>query len=131
VSRSSPRAASERATSGHATPGVDLPLAGLLDVLGRRFSLAVFWNLRAGSRSFRTLAASLDAPPTQLTQRTRELREAGLIEVDEAGDYRLTALGRRLLGLLEPLADWADEWSALSPRQRVPRGSADRGAGEP
>jgi DNA-binding HxlR family transcriptional regulator len=73
----------------------------------------------------------LDAPSAQLTQRTRELREAGLIEVDEAGDYRLSAHGRRLQGMLEPLSDWAESWAHLSSRQRVPRGSATRARDEP
>jgi DNA-binding HxlR family transcriptional regulator len=105
-------------------------LAALLDLLGRRFGLAVFWGLRGAPRSFRALAARLDAPESQLTQRLRELREAGIVEVNEVGDYRLTVHGRRLQGALEPLADWSREWSRLSPRQRVPRGSADRGHGE-
>jgi DNA-binding HxlR family transcriptional regulator len=111
--------------------GAELPLAVLLDMLGRRHSLAIFWSLRTAPRSFRALESLLDTPSAQLTQRTRELREAGWIEVDEAGDYRLTAHGRRLQGLLEPLSDWAEEWTGLSPRQRVPRGSADRARDEP
>nr|WP_243407315.1 winged helix-turn-helix transcriptional regulator [Frankia canadensis] len=106
-------------------------MAALVDLLGRRFALGAYWQLRAGSLSFRALQARLDAPEAQLTQRLRELREAGMAEVDEVGEYRLTAHGRRLLGLVQPLADFADEWAALSPRQRVPRGAADRGFDEP
>ena len=111
--------------------GADLPLATLLDLLGRRHSLTIFWSLRTAPRSFRALESLLDVSAAQLTQRTRELREAGLIEVDEAGDYRLAAPGRRLQGLLEPLAGWAEEWAGYSPRQRVPRGSATRAWDEP
>ncbi|MBL7496611.1 helix-turn-helix transcriptional regulator [Frankia sp. CNm7] len=127
MSRSAPRSAPE----GRAVAGADLPLAMLLDLLGRRHSLAIFWSLRATPRSFRALEAGLDAPTAQLTQRARELREAGLIEVDEAGDYRLTSHGRRLQGLLEPLSDWAGEWAGLTARQRTPRGSATRARDEP
>ncbi|ONH22470.1 winged helix-turn-helix transcriptional regulator [Pseudofrankia asymbiotica] len=127
MSRSASRPAPESRTGG----GTDLPLATLLDLLGRRHGLAIFWSLRATPRSFRSLETTLDAPSAQLSQRARELREAGLIEVDEAGDYRLTAHGRRLQGLLEPLSDWAHEWAGLSTRQRVPRGSATHARDEP
>lgn len=117
------------AAPGPPTSG-EQPLTALVELLARRFSLAVFWNLRDAPQPFRVLASQLDAPQPQLSQRLRELREAGVVEVDEAGDYRLTAHGRRLQGLLEPLAGWAEQWSRLSPRQRVPRGSLDRGRGE-
>ncbi|MCK9898467.1 helix-turn-helix transcriptional regulator [Frankia sp. Cpl3] len=105
-------------------------LLAIVDLLGRRYTLEVFWCLRGGSSSFRALAARVGAPESQLTQRVRELREAGLVEVDEVGEYRLTNHGRRLLGVVEPLAGWAEGWAALSPRQRVPRGSARQAADE-
>ncbi|HEX7355619.1 MAG TPA: winged helix-turn-helix transcriptional regulator [Mycobacteriales bacterium] len=108
----------------------DEALFDLLDTLARRYALAAVWELRGAPHAFGALAGALGAPASVLTQRLRELREAGLVEVDEAGDYRLTAHGRRLQGHLEPLASYAEQWAALSPRQRTPRGSADRGRGE-
>ncbi|MGH3745066.1 MAG: winged helix-turn-helix transcriptional regulator [Mycobacteriales bacterium] len=108
----------------------DEPLFDLLDLLGRRHALAALWELRGAPYPFGALASALGAPASVLTQRLRELREAGLVEVDEAGDYRLTTHGRRLQGYLEPLAAYADQWVSLSPRQRSPRGSTDRGRGE-
>lgn len=109
----------------------DEALGDLLELLGRRYGLPALWALRGASQAFPALTAALDAPPAALTQRLRELREAGFVEVDESGDYRLTAYGRRLQGQLESLAAYAGEWAALSRRQRTPRGSADRGRGEP
>ena len=109
----------------------DEPLFDLLDLLGRRHGLAAVWELRGAPYSFPALTSALAAPPAVLTQRLRELREAGFVEVDEGGDYRLTAQGRRLQGHLEPLATFAEHWASLSPRQRSPRGSTDRGRGEP
>nr|WP_261569562.1 winged helix-turn-helix transcriptional regulator [Frankia gtarii] len=111
--------------------GAPPDLAALVDLLGRRFALGLYWHLRGGPLPFRTLAARLDAPQTQLVQRLRELREAGLVEVDEVGEYRLTTHGRRLQGVIEPLAAWAQEWATLSPRQRTPRGASTRGHDEP
>ncbi len=106
------------------------PLFDLLDLLGRRFALAVVWELRGAPYPFGVLTSALGASPAVLTQRLRELREAGLVEVDEAGDYRLTAHGRRLQGPLESVAAYAESWARLSPRQRSPRGATDRGRGE-
>ncbi|WP_018636925.1 winged helix-turn-helix transcriptional regulator [Parafrankia elaeagni] len=106
-------------------------LLAIVDLLGRRHTLGIFWCLRGGSSSFRALAAKVGAPQSQLSQRVRELREAGLVEVDEVGEYRLTSHGRRLLGVVEPLAAWAESWAALSPRQRMPRGSTSQAADEP
>jgi DNA-binding HxlR family transcriptional regulator len=106
------------------------PLRALVDLLSRRHCLAAFWELRGPAQPFRVLGQRLGAPDAQLSQRLRELRESGLIEIDEAGDYRLTGEGRRLLDVLESLAGYAEAWSGLSPRQRMPRGSARLGRGE-
>jgi DNA-binding HxlR family transcriptional regulator len=106
------------------------PLGDLVDLLGRRGSLVAVWSLRAGAQPFRTIVQLTGLGEAQVSQRLRELREAGIVEVDEAGDYRLTSHGRRLQGPLETLGQWADDWAGLTPRQRVPRGSADKGRGE-
>ena len=111
---------------------VPSPLAELIALLGRRHALTIVWALLGGPQPFGVLAATVGAPGAQVSQVLRALREAGLVEVDESGDYRLTAVGRRLQGVLEPLAAWAvRDWATLSARQRTPRGSAERGRGEP
>jgi DNA-binding HxlR family transcriptional regulator len=107
------------------------PLRDLVDLLARRHVLAAVWELRGPAQPFRTLVQRLGTSEAHVSQRLRELREAGLVEVDEAGDYRLTAEGRRLLDHLEGLGTYAEGWAALSPRQRRPRGSATTGRGEP
>jgi DNA-binding HxlR family transcriptional regulator len=106
-------------------------LFNLLELLARRYALAAFEALWEAPASFRALASRLDAPEPQLSQRLRELREAGLVEVDEGGDYRLTSHGRRLQGVLEPVDVWAAQWAGLSERQRTPKGSASRARDEP
>jgi DNA-binding HxlR family transcriptional regulator len=105
-------------------------LQSLLDLLGRRHALAAIWELRGPAQPFRSLAARLGLAEDRLSQRLRELREAGLIEVDENGDYRLTSEGRRLLDQLEQLAHYAEGWTRLTPRQRNPKGSSTLGRGE-
>jgi DNA-binding HxlR family transcriptional regulator len=105
-------------------------LARLVDLLGRRHSLDAVWELRGPAQPFRTLTKRLGAADDRLSQRLRELRESGLIEVDEGGGYRLSSEGRRLLDLLEHLSEFAESWAAMTPRQRTPRGSRTSGRGE-
>ena len=105
-------------------------LAQLVDLLARRHALAAIWELRGPAQPFRALTKRLGVADDRLSQRLRELRESGLIEVDEGGDYRLSSEGRRLLDVMERLAEFADGWAAMTPRQRVPRGSRTSGRGE-
>jgi DNA-binding HxlR family transcriptional regulator len=84
----------------------------LLDLLGRRWALRVVWELRGDTGlTFRELqAASGDLSSSVLTDRLRELTEAGVVTRDESG-YVLTARGRELLELLLPLDEWARKWA--------------------
>lgn len=89
------------------------PVMALLDLLGRRGQLRLLWELRDGRpRSFRLLQASADGmSPSVLNDRLKELREARLVELQEAG-YALTEGGRELVRLLRPLNRWAEGWGA-------------------
>jgi DNA-binding HxlR family transcriptional regulator len=117
--------------TGPATGTLPEPLRELVDLLARRHALGLVWELRGPSQSFKTLVQHVGAPDAQVSQRLRELREGGILEVDEAGDYRLTGEGRRLLDVVSALESFAEGWAAMSPRQRQPRGSATAGRGEP
>ncbi len=114
----------------NAAGGAPDALAQLVELLARRHALGAVWELRGPSQPFRTLTKRLGAADDRLSQRLRELRESGLLEVDEGGDYRLSSEGRRLLDVLERLGDFAADWAAMTPRQRVPRGSRTSGRGE-
>ena len=83
----------------------------LLDLLGRRLTLRVIWELREGPLRFRALQACCDrASPTVINTRLAELKAVGIIELEEEG-YALTAQGKRLLERLAPLDAWAKDWS--------------------
>ena len=70
------------------------PIMALLDLLGRRMSLRILWELsRADGLTFRALQAAADTNPTVLNQRVKELRAAGLVTRDESG-YRLSQTAR-------------------------------------
>jgi DNA-binding HxlR family transcriptional regulator len=85
----------------------------LLDLLGRRWTLRVVWELRDGPLTARALRAACDeASPTVLNMRLAELRQAGLVEHRPASGYGLTALGRDLLDSFSPLYAFAERWSS-------------------
>ena len=81
----------------------------LLDLLGRRGSLRLLWELRDGHpQSFRLLRASADGiSPSVLNTRLKELRDV----LGEDG-YLLTAEGVQLVKSLQPLNRWAEAWAA-------------------
>jgi DNA-binding HxlR family transcriptional regulator len=86
------------------------PILVLLDLLGRRSTLRLIWELREGNPlTFRALQESADTNPALLNTRLRELREAGIVSHDGQG-YVLSESGERLLETLKPLAQWAVEW---------------------
>ncbi|MFT3841878.1 MAG: helix-turn-helix domain-containing protein [Myxococcaceae bacterium] len=85
------------------------PVMKVLDLLGRRWSLRVLWELRDGPLTFRALrAACEDVSPTSLNERLAELRDLGAIEAGEAG-YQLSASGRSLSKILLELHAWAED----------------------
>jgi DNA-binding HxlR family transcriptional regulator len=87
------------------------PIMALLDLLGRRWTLRIVWELREGALTSRALRTACDeASPTILQTRLTELREAGFVELTEDG-YSLTALGRELFQTFTPLSRFAERWS--------------------
>ena len=88
-----------------------------LDLLGRRWSLRILWELRADPLGFRSLRQQCDAMSTSvLRQRLVELGEAGLVDQDDQQRYRLTELGADLGIALQPLLQWSQRWAATADR---------------
>ena len=87
------------------------PIMALLDLLGRRWTLRIVWELREEPRRFRELQDLIGASPTIVNTRLAELRAAKLVELDEAVGYRLTDLGNELLKLFLPLHVWSEKWA--------------------
>jgi DNA-binding HxlR family transcriptional regulator len=87
----------------------------LLDLLGRRWTLRIGWELRDGSAlSFRELQGRCDSMSASvLAERLAELREAVIVELEDGG-YKLTGPGRELVEALIPLDAWARRWARRS-----------------
>ena len=84
----------------------------LIDLLGRRWTLRVVWELRAARLSFRALREACGGvSPTVLNLRLRELRESRLVDLAESEGYGLTPLGRELLERFLPLVEWSKRWA--------------------
>ncbi len=87
------------------------PIMALLDLLGRRWTLRLLWELREQTLTSRALREACDdASPTVLQARLTDLRQAGFVELAAASGYRLTEMGRELLGTLLPLHRFAERW---------------------
>lgn len=83
----------------------------LLDLLGRRWTLRVIWELHKKPLTFRDLQAACgDISPTILNTRLAELRDADIVAPSRDG-YALTREGQRLLKELLGLHDWAERWA--------------------
>lgn len=87
------------------------PIMALLDLLGRRWTLRIVWELREEPRRFRELQDLIGASPTIVNSRLAELRHARLVQLDDKVGYRLTALGKELLRLFLPLHVWSEKWA--------------------
>src|ERR1044072_8528798 len=88
------------------------PVMALLDLLGRRWTLRIVWELRDGPLTSRALRTACDdASPTVMQARLSELREAGPVEPLPGDGYRRTPLGRELMESFQPLHHFAERWS--------------------
>jgi DNA-binding HxlR family transcriptional regulator len=86
------------------------PIMALLDLLGRRWTLRILWELRTGTPTFRELQQQCDGVSSSVQSvRLRELGDAGIVAHDGSG-YTLTPAGHDLLARLLPLHDWAERW---------------------
>ncbi|MGE3075429.1 MAG: winged helix-turn-helix transcriptional regulator [Dehalococcoidia bacterium] len=91
------------------------PIMALLDLLGRRWALRILWELGHEPSGFRELQARCDGmSPSVLSQRLRELLEAGIVSQQENSTYVLTERGDDLLSALQPLSAWAATWNSAS-----------------
>ena len=80
-----------------------------LDLLGRRSTLRILWELKGEPMTFRALQAACETNSSLLNTRLAELRELGLVEHRGEG-YDLAPEGLKLKSALMPLSDWAAQW---------------------
>lgn len=89
------------------------PLMALLDLLGRRWTLRIIWELRETRLPFRALREACGGvSPSVLNLRLRELRESRIVDLADNDGYGLTPIGHGLREALQPLVQWSRRWGA-------------------
>ncbi len=103
------------------------PIMALLDLLGRRWTLRIIWELRNGPLTSRALRQACDdASPTVLQARLGDLKAAGLVESVPTEGYCLTIAGREFLGAFMPLYDFAEQWKGMKRQKAAAKGASGR-----
>src|SRR5689334_21255000 len=88
------------------------PIMVLLDLIGRRWTLRIVWELRNGPLTSRALREKCDdISPSVLQARVTELREAGFVGLETPGGYFLTPLGLELREHTGGLYMFAEKWA--------------------
>ena len=99
----------------------ECPVMRALDLIANKWTVPVIYNLYSSGQPVRfgELQRRVETiTQKELTKRLRELERAGLItrrvypEVPPRVEYRLTEMGRTLVGPLGALAEWAKKYSA-------------------
>lgn len=88
-------------------PATAAEFAALLELIGRRWTLRILWELRGGSLAFNELRKRAGGmSQSVLVTRLTELFGAGFV-ADVPGGYQLTADGRSFVKELGRLDGWA------------------------
>ena len=100
---------------GQSGYGQFCPVAMAAEILGSRWTIPVLRELLCGSRRFNELRKGVPRmSPALLAQRLRDLEQAGIVrrEQNPAGgsEYRLTAAGEDLRGVVEGIGGWGQRW---------------------
>ncbi|GAB3002993.1 transcriptional regulator [Amycolatopsis acidiphila] len=96
-----------------------------LDLLGRRWSMRILWELSQAPAGFRDLQRRCENMSSSvLSVRLNELTGTQLVSIDDEG-YQLTEPGRQLVDAIAPLEAWSVRWAgALGKNSRRPRDSS-------
>ena len=87
------------------------PIMVLLDLLGRKQTLRILWELRDSELTFRRLQEACgDISPSVLNQRLSELRESNIVQHEKSIGYKLSVQGKSLIRCFAPLNTWAKNW---------------------
>ena len=103
-------------TKQHIEPGQSCPVARTADVIGDRWSLLIVRDAFDGVRRFGDFQSGLGVARSVLTNRLKNLVEAGIFEVRPASDgtsyqeYVLTEKGKSLFPVVVAFRQWAEQY---------------------
>jgi DNA-binding HxlR family transcriptional regulator len=93
-------------------------IAQTLEIVGEWWTLLILRNISMGQRRFEAIQADLGIARNVLSDRLGTLVEHGIVEKHKYQDnperfeYRATAKGKDLMGVLYALMAWGDKWAA-------------------
>lgn len=93
------------------------PVGRAAELLGDRAVLLILRELFFGRRRFEVMAANTGLGPQLVSARLKRLVEEGVVdrrayqERPPRHEYRLTAKGRDLFGILYAMRGWAERWA--------------------
>jgi DNA-binding HxlR family transcriptional regulator len=93
-----------------------------VELIGKRWNGVVLQALLGGCQRFSEIRTEIpDITDAMLSQRLRELEDAGLVEREVVAArpveirYGLTGVGRRLAPVIDAIAEWGADWAATRP----------------
>lgn len=93
------------------------PVAKATEILGDQWTFLIVRELLLGTTRFNALQRAISRiSPTMLNKRLKELEANGIVvrkklQGQKGHEYRLTAAGRELSGVIENLAVWGMRWA--------------------
>ncbi|MCT8137134.1 winged helix-turn-helix transcriptional regulator [Anaerobacillus sp. CMMVII] len=95
-----------------------------LQLLGKRWTGLVIFQLLIGPQRFSEIEAALPVSGRLLTERLKELEKEGIVkrqlypEVPVRVEYSLTEKGRALEPIFQDIQSWAENWISLDSGER-------------
>jgi DNA-binding HxlR family transcriptional regulator len=88
------------------------PLMAALDLIGRRWTLQIVWELSSRPMGFMELKNRCGGiTPAVLSQRLKELKETRIIEKGDKNEYSLSSIGADLFLAIGALKSWSKDWA--------------------
>jgi len=94
------------------------PLAKTIDILSKKWSILVLWQLNSKKKRFNELLKEITGiSPRTLSKRLKELEKSHIIkkkqfnEIPPKVEYSLTKSGIELMNSFKSLDNWARKWS--------------------
>ncbi|MBW4083493.1 helix-turn-helix domain-containing protein [Paenibacillus sp. S150] len=97
-----------------------------MDIIGRRWTGLIIYQLLQGPQRFSVIEASLPVSGRLLSERLKELEQEGIVlrevfpETPVRIQYSLTAKGRALESVIRDLQQWSDSWITAEECQSEP-----------
>ncbi|MFC4410498.1 winged helix-turn-helix transcriptional regulator [Chungangia koreensis] len=91
-------------------------LAKAMDLLGKRWTALIIYQLLEGSQRFNEIESALPISGRLLSERLKELEKEGLVErkvypeVPVRVEYALTEKGLGLKTTIEGIQQWSQDW---------------------